>query len=177
MSELTASRVFLIGYRGTGKSTVARLLAERLGWAWSDADALLETRAGLSVRQIFASEGEAGFRERESLLLAELCGMERLVIATGGGVILRPANRELIRAGGIAVWLTADPSTLWDRLEGDATTAERRPTLTVGGRAEVEQLLRDREPHYRACAHFAVDTVGRSPEHVAEEIQRRLAGL
>jgi shikimate kinase len=177
MSELVPSRVFLIGYRGTGKSTVARLLAERLRWDWIDADALLEARAGMTIRQIFAAEGETGFRERESLVLAELGGKERHVIATGGGVILRPANRQLIQAGGLVVWLTADPATIWDRLQSDATTANRRPTLTVGGRAEIEQLLREREPYYRACAHIAADTVARPPAAVADEIHRRLAAF
>src|SRR5262249_22263441 len=83
------SSIFLVGPRGSGKTTVARLLAEALGWAWLDADALLEERAGKSIRAVFEAEGEGGFRERESALLAELCGRQRHVVATGGGVVLR----------------------------------------------------------------------------------------
>ena len=162
--------LFLIGPRGSGKTTVARLLAGRLGWAAVDADAALEARHGRSVRAVFAAEGEAGFREKEAAVLAELCGLRRHVIATGGGVVLRPDNRELLRRSGWVVWLTADPDTLWGRTQADGTTAERRPALTVGGREEVVAVLRAREPLYRGCAHRAVQTAGRTPEEVAEEI-------
>ena len=88
------SRLFLIGYRGAGKTTVARLVADELGWAWCDADQVLESRFDKTIRQIFADEGEGGFRDKESLVLEELCGRDQLVIATGGGVILCPENRQ-----------------------------------------------------------------------------------
>jgi shikimate kinase len=149
---------------------VAGLLAERLGWGWVDADALLEAHCGRSIRALFAIEGEASFRDREAALLPELCGRTRHVIATGGGIVLREDNRERLRAAGTVIWLTADAPTLWRRLEQDAATAERRPALTVGGLAEVEELLRVRAPLYAACAHLVVDTTGRSPEKVAEAI-------
>jgi shikimate kinase len=170
MPELP-SRLFLIGPRGSGKTTVAGLLAQRLGWRWVDADAFLEQRHGTSVRALFAAEGEAGFRAREAEALVELAALPRHVIATGGGVVLRPANRALLRAAGRVVWLMADADTLWARLQGDATTGERRPALTaVGGREEVEQVLRDREALYRECAHQVVGTAGRSPEDIAAEV-------
>jgi shikimate kinase len=162
--------IFLVGYRGTGKTTVARLLAERLGWGWVDADDVVERRAGMSIRAIFDAEGEAGFRRRESAVLEELCGLRSYVVATGGGVVLDPANRERMRRAGRVVWLTADPETIRRRLEGDRTTAERRPALTTGGPAEVEELLRAREPLYRACAGAAVETAGRTPEEVADAV-------
>ncbi len=169
--------IFLIGLRGSGKTTVARLLAGRLGWAWLDADEVMEARAGCSIRAVFAAEGEAGFRERESQVLAELAQRSRHVIATGGGVVLREANRELLRRGRV-VWLTADADTLWSRVQTDGTTAERRPVLTVGGREEVAELLRLREPLYRACADLVVSTVGRSSEEIAADIHAALsAGL
>jgi shikimate kinase len=161
--------IFLIGYRGTGKSTVARLLAAALGWDCIDADPLLEERHGRTIRQIFAAEGEAGFRDKEAALLQELCQRRQTVVATGGGVILREANRQRLKAGWV-VWLTADPATIWQRLQADATTAERRPNLTVGGLSEIEELLRVREPLYRACADLVVETTGRTPEQVAEAI-------
>jgi shikimate kinase len=166
-------RLFLIGYRGTGKTTVARLAAARLGWDWCDADEMLEEQAGQTIREIFAAEGEAGFRTREAALLEALCGLERHVIATGGGVVLRPDNRARLREAGRVVWLTADAQTLWQRLQADDTTAERRPALTVGGLEEIEELLKRREPWYRACADDVVDTVGRSPEEVAALVAPR----
>lgn len=177
MSAPLPGPVFLIGYRGTGKTTVARLLAARLGRPWLDADALLEERHGRTIRDIFATEGEAGFRDKESALLAELCGMHSHVIATGGGVILRPENRARLRAAGTVVWLTAEATTLWQRINGDATTAERRPNLSQGGLVEVVELLRVREPLYRECAHLTVSSEGRSPEEVAEEILRLASGV
>lgn len=168
------ANLFLIGYRGTGKTTVAAQLAERLGWGWVDADHALEVREGRTVRQIFADNGEAGFREKEALLLAELCRGRRRVIATGGGVVLRPENRDRLRAAGHVVWLTADAPTIWQRLQADAATSDRRPNLSVGGLAEVEQLLRAREPLYRSCADQAVETAGRSPGEVARIIYEQL---
>ncbi len=166
-------RLFLIGYRGTGKTTVARLAAVRLGWDWCDADEVIEEQAGKTIRAIFAEEGEAGFRDREAAVLAELCRRDRHVIATGGGVVLRPENRARLREAGRVVWLTADAETLWQRMLADPETAERRPPLTVGGLAEVEELLRRREPWYRACADEVVDTVGRGPEEVAALVAPR----
>jgi shikimate kinase len=166
--------VFLIGYRGSGKTTLARLLGERLGWGWLDADAVLEERHGRSIREVFAEEGEAGFRDKEAAVLADLCRLRRHVVATGGGVVLREANRRLLREAGRVIWLTADVDTLWQRLQGDATIGERRPALTVGGRAEIADLLRQREPLYRACADGVVETARRTPEEIMAEI---LAGL
>jgi shikimate kinase len=158
---------FLIGYRGSGKSSVARLLAERLGWSWLDADEVVETRHGRSIGAIFAAEGEAGFREKEAAILAELCRLDRHVIATGGGVVLRPENRERLRAAGKVIWLTAGPRALWARLQKDANTAERRPVLTQGGLTEIEELLKIRAPLYASCAGLTVDTTVGSPEEVA----------
>ena len=162
--------IFLIGYRATGKSTVARLLAERLGWNWVDADEMLEQRYGRTIRQVFAEEGEAGFRDKEAVILEELCRGKRLVVATGGGVVLREENRKRLRAAGRIVWLTADVQTICERLQRDPTTGERRPNLTVGGRAEVEDLLRVREPLYRACADLTVDTSTRTPQDMVTAI-------
>lgn len=165
------SNIILVGPRCTGKSTAGRHLAARLGWDFADADEHLEAAAGKSVAEIFASEGEAGFRDREAAALAALCARERLVIAAGGGAVLREANRKLLAARGFVAWLTASPETLWARLRGDPTTAARRPNLTAaGGEAEVRQLLAAREPLYREVAHFAVDTGALSPEDVASAI-------
>jgi shikimate kinase len=169
--------IFLTGPRGSGKSTVARLLAGRLGWGWADADDLLERRAGRSVRDLFASEGEAGFREREAAVLRDLCALRRHVVATGGGAVLREANRELLRASGWVVWLTADADTLWERVRNDAGTAGRRPDLLGGGAEEVSEILRARESLYRGCADLAVPTTGRTPEEVAGAVLAAWAAL
>jgi shikimate kinase len=166
--------IFLIGYRGSGKSTVARLLAEKLSWDWLDADEALQQRHGRSIRALFAEGGEAAFRDKETALLGELCRLRQHVIATGGGVILREENRRQLRASGKVIWLTADAPTLWQRLQRDARTTEQRPALTVGGLAEIEELLRQRAPWYAACADWQVDTAGRSPDEVAAAIWTRL---
>lgn len=151
--------ITLIGYRGTGKTTVARPLAERLGWRAVDADVELERRAGRSIREIFATDGEAEFRRLERETLRELLTQEQLVIAAGGGAIINPQTRADFKAAGPVVWLKASIDTIEQRLHGDATTRERRPNLTTsGGRAEIEQMLALREPLYRDCATIVVDT-------------------
>jgi shikimate kinase len=152
---------------------VARLLAGRLGWQWLDADAMLEDRHGRTILDIFATEGETGFRAKEAAILEELCQLSEHVIATGGGVVLRESNRLRLRESGRVVWLTADAPTLWRRLQVDPTTAHRRPALSVGGLAEVEELLRVREPLYAACAHLVVDTAQLGPDEVAALIHAR----
>ena len=171
---LPSACLFLIGARGSGKSTVARLLAEAMGWQWRDADEVLERRYGQTIRAIFANEGEAGFRDKEAVVLAELCGASPCVVATGGGIVLRESNRRLMRSSGRAVWLTASVDTLWQRIRDDETTAERRPALTVGGRAEIEEILRLRESLYRQCADYIVDTTEKTAPDIVAEIRRWL---
>lgn len=167
--------IFLVGPRGSGKTTVARLLAGRLGWGWLDADLMLERQAGCSIRELFASAGEAAFRDLESAVLDHLCNCRRLVIATGGGVVLRTANRQRLRAAGRVVWLKGNALTLWRRLQEDAMTGERRPNLTpAGGLAEIEEVLRTRELLYREVAEFTVDTAERTAEQVAAAVHARL---
>ncbi len=161
--------VFLIGYRGSGKTTVARLLAGKLGWAWCDADAVLAERFGLSIRRIFAEEGEAGFRAKETAILQELCQLQDFVIATGGGIVLRPENRIKLLLGRV-VWLKAEPKVLWRRLQEDPSTLEKRPNLAEGGLAEVEKLVEARTPLYEKCADLVVDTGTKNPVEVAETI-------
>ncbi len=162
-------RVFLIGYRGTGKTATAALLAKRLGWDWRDADTVLEAAAGRTIRQVFAEQGEGAFRDLESRVLDELCQLDRHVVATGGGVVLRPENRANLKHGRV-VWLTAAPEILWQRMQADHATAERRPNLAQGGLAEIEEMLRVRTPWYAECSDFAIDTGTRTPEEVADAI-------
>jgi shikimate kinase len=170
MTELPP-RVYLVGPRGSGKTTVGRLLAGRLGWSFLDMDERIEAAAGRSVAQLFFDEGEAGFRDREAAVLRELAARPGLVIATGGGVVLRPDNRDTLRATGHCVWLAAHPATLFARIQGDPATAGRRPPLTgLSGLEEIEHVLAVREPLYRAVAHQTVVTEHLSPDAVVSAI-------
>jgi shikimate kinase len=161
----------LIGYRGTGKTTVGQHLAHALGWPWVDADVLLEQQAGKSIKEIFDAGGEALFRDLEAQVVAELTARDQTIIALGGGAVLREENRAAIHAGCVTAWLTATPETIAARMEADPTTAARRPNLTAaGGLAEIERLLAVRAPLYRGCADCIVATDGRAPETIAAEI-------
>ena len=163
--------MFLSGYRGTGKSTVARLLAPRLGWDVVDADEEIVRRAGKPIAAIFADDGEPAFRDLEERVVAELCGRDRVVVALGGGAILREATRERLLAAGPVVWLTAPAETLAARIAGDDGTAANRPALTtLDGLEEVKRLLAERTPLYKECATVSFDTGELSPEAVAERI-------
>ncbi|NUQ61460.1 MAG: shikimate kinase [Pirellulales bacterium] len=165
----------LIGYRATGKTTLASLLAQRLGWDWIDADVQIERRAGKSIARIFAEDGEPAFRDLEAQVTAELCRSERLVLAAGGGAVLRAENRRAMREAGTVVWLKASPETIQARMTGDDTTAGRRPNLTSqGGLAEIVDLLARREAIYRETADFELDTDLKSPEELADAILDRL---
>jgi shikimate kinase len=168
--------LILIGYRATGKTTLARRLAGRLGWSWIDADVEIERRAGKSIARIFAEGGEPAFRQLEAEVIADVCRQDRLVLAAGGGAPLRPENRQAMRGCGQVVWLTASPATILARMSADATTADRRPSLT--GRDpldEILELLARRDPIYRELAHLVVDTEGKTPEQLTEEILGLLA--
>lgn len=162
--------ITLIGYRGSGKSTVAAPLAARLGWSWIDADAVIEERAGCTIREIFQAEGEPGFRRREREVISELLGKEQLVLAAGGGAILNAETRSDMRNAGPVVWLRAAVATLAARIAGDATTAERRPNLAAGGIREIEELLAAREPLYRECATLIVETDGLTADEIVTRI-------
>jgi shikimate kinase len=171
--------LILIGYRGTGKTTVAGLLATPLGSQAVDLDEEIERAAGKTIAEIFAQHGEESFREQESAALARCVARERIVLATGGGVILREANRQQLRdirdRGGRVVWLRASPETIQRRLAADASSASRRPNLTAGGGLrEIVELLARRTPFYQACASLTVDTEGKTPEQVAAEILQAL---
>lgn len=168
-------RVTLIGYRGTGKSTVAALLGETLGCGWCDADAELERKLGVTIAKLVREAGEPRFRDEEETVLADLLRRFPGVVATGGGVVLRPANRALLRrAGRPVVWLTATAEAVKRRLAADPTTADRRPALAAPGGgdplAEVETTLAYREPLYRECADVRFDTSAMPPRETVARI-------
>jgi shikimate kinase len=163
--------IALIGYRGAGKTTVAQRLAVRLGWDWVDADVEVELRAGKSIAAIFQDDGEAAFRDLESAVVRALCRRERSVLALGGGAVLRELNRQAIAGCGAVVWLRASTDSIFHRLEADPTTASRRPNLTNANlRNEIERLVGERTPIYRACATLDVDTEHKTPAEIADEI-------
>jgi shikimate kinase len=168
--------IALIGYRGTGKSEVARQLALRLAWDWVDADVEVELKAGKSIAAIFADDGEPSFRDLEGAILVELVSRDRTVLALGGGVVLRPSNRELLKRVSNVIWLTAEPETIARRLAADAATASRRPNLTAaGGLEEIRRVLAERLTLYREASGIQVDTENKSPADVAAEIQAMIS--
>ena len=162
----------LVGYRGTGKSTVGRIVADRSGRTFLDADLELEARAGRSVSAILTEEGEPVFRDWEERTLAELIEQSpTAVIATGGGVVLREQNRRRLRDFGFIVWLTAEPAELASRLQADPRGLAARPALTADGTiAEIARVLEIRAPIYQAMADAVIDTGGKSPDQVAAAI-------
>jgi shikimate kinase len=163
----------LVGYRGTGKTTVGRLLAHRLDWQFADADLELEARAGRSIAAIFAEEGEDAFREMEQAVIADLAERPETVVATGGGAVVRAENRAALRSIGFVAWLTADPATLARRLLRDQGRPDARPPLTPAGTiGEIAIVLAERVPYYHEVSDLEVDTVGRSTHEVAQAILR-----
>ncbi|MBI4583310.1 MAG: shikimate kinase [Planctomycetes bacterium] len=182
-SQNSPPSLFLIGYRATGKSTVGLLLAERLSWRFADTDALIEEALGITIAQCFAQRGESFFRERESESLEKvvqrIASGDKLVVATGGGIILKPENVALMRGAGKVVWLQASPRTIRERLEKDPKTFTTRPGLTEASPVrEVEKVLSRRERIYRQSADLELRTDdGRPPEAQVEEIIRWLRAI
>ena len=170
-------RLTLIGYRGCGKSTVAALLVPRLGIPAVDADEVIEQRAGTSIAALIAERGEPAFRDLEAEVLAHLLAGPPLILATGGGVVLREANRELLRhRGRPVIWLDAAADVVRARLAADPMTAVRRPGLSgADPLAEVADTLAARQPHYRACADMRLDTGAEPAGRIAERIIEWLA--
>lgn len=168
-TEVTPKNIVLIGFMGSGKSTVGRELHQRLGYPLTDTDLLIEQTLGKKITEIFAEEGEHTFREFETLQLLELAKQtqSRHIISTGGGIIIRPQNRLLLRNLGYVVWLHAPEETILQR-----TSRNRdRPLLnTPNPRQHISDLLAQREPWYRETAHLKIDTAGLDSGEVAAGI-------
>jgi len=160
--------IVLIGFMGTGKSSVGRLLARATGWPRFDTDALIATALKKRISEIFTRLGEERFREEETAMLEKLDADQQSIIVTGGGVVLRPQNVARIRELGTVVCLTADLATLRERL----ARRSNRPLLETEDPAQtVEELLREREPLYQEAADFTIDTSSLNHEQVAQSIQ------
>ena len=160
--------IVLIGYRGTGKSTVGRLLAARLGRQLVSTDAEIVKRAQHTIPEIVAQEGWEYFRDLESDICRELAGRDQLVIDTGGGTILRAQNVEVLKKNGIVFWLTASVETIVKRIGGD----NQRPSLT-GTKSfvdEIQDVLRERMPKYQAAADHIIATDDRFIDQLVEAL-------
>ncbi len=169
--------LYLSGYRGTGKSTVAELLGHQLGVGHVDLDGEIERAAGKTVAAIFQEVGEAGFRQLETASLVELAQQTPRVIALGGGAVLAAVNRGIIERTGRCVWLQASEETICRRLAADQATASLRPRLTaLPAVEEVRKLLAEREPLYRQVASFIVQTDDQSVPAIVERIVGWWAG-
>ena len=162
--------LYLIGYRATGKSTVAPLLAEKLGWTVCDSDAEVELLAGKSVSELFEESGESGFRRWETTVIQAISLKGNQVIALGGGAPTIAENRALIKKHGAAVLLKSDAETIWRRMQFDSN---ERPSLTeLDGLSEVQTMLAQRESAYRQCADYTIDTTDMAAEAVADQIKK-----
>ncbi len=151
--------IFLIGFRGTGKTTVGGLLARKLGYAFVDTDKRICEKKGSSIRMIVEREGWEGFRRCEEEVLQELTAATGCVVATGGGAVLHRHVWQKLKKNGIIVWLLADSRVLLQRIAADGSTRDNRPSLSgKGTETELDDILREREPLYREIAHFALDT-------------------
>lgn len=170
--------VVLIGMRGSGKTVVARALAQRLGWPVIDTDEVIEQWDGDTIAEIFAAESEAGFRRREREVIAQLDPDRPMVISVGGGAVLHPDNRARLRDLGHVVWLEAPSEVLLNRLRGDLrSTSTRPPLVSDGGVSELEALRRERASRYHEIAELIVDTTRKTPEGVADKIVAWLTDL
>jgi shikimate kinase len=163
--------VFLVGLMGAGKTTAGRILARRLKRTFHDSDQEIERRCGVKVPVIFDIEGEAGFRQREASMIAELTALEDIVLATGGGAILAPASRRHLAARGTVVYLHAQPAALYERVRRD----KNRPLLlTADPLARLAALYAERDPLYREAADIVVDTGRQSVQILARQLLAQL---
>jgi shikimate kinase len=166
---MTRPNIILTGFMGTGKSTVGRLLAARLGYEFVDTDELIVARDGRSIADIFHQSGEVAFRQWEAVIAQELAGREGVVIATGGRLMLDEANAAALLRHGRAFCLTATPDEIIARLDGD----ERRPLLHVADpAAQIHRLLAERAVAYGRFPQ--ITTTGKTPPQVAQEIEQSL---
>jgi len=163
--------IVLVGYRGSGKSTVGLILAQRLAWRFTDTDQIIVEQTGRTILDIYEKDGEAAFRRMERKVLESLRKSKNRVISVGGGAVIEPENRTLIKRLGRAVWLRAPAAVLWSRISKDPHTARSRPDLAGGGLAEVEAVLHQREPFFDEIAAQVVDTVAMSPLEIADSIE------
>ena len=165
MRQLPAN-IVLVGFMGTGKSTVGRVIAQKLGFHFIDTDDVIEQTSKAKISDIFAEHGEVYFRDLESQAVKSVALMKNQVVATGGGVVLRSSNIDLLRTGGPIFCLNATPKAIWDRVR----SSQSRPLLRgPDPLKKIETLLDKRAPYY-ALADHQIETTGVSVDRVANEI-------
>jgi shikimate kinase len=170
----TTGNIFLVGLMGAGKTTVGKLLAKHLHKTFVDSDHEIEKRTGVNIPLIFEVEGEAGFRAREVAVIAELTGMQNIVLATGGGAALNPQNRENLSRNGTVVYLRAKVRDLWQRTRHDKS----RPLLqTDDPQAKLNELFALRDPIYRQIAEIVMDTGEQSAHSLAHKLEEKIKQL
>jgi len=163
--------LFLVGMPGSGKSTLGRLLAKRLDKRFYDTDAELERRLGVTIPVIFELEGEPGFRDRETAIIGEFVGYENVILATGGGAVLRNENRLCLKQNGTVLYLHAPPETLWDRTR----RSKHRPLLQAADPlARLNELYQFRDPIYREVADFVVESDQEQVIRLAQRLEQQL---
>jgi shikimate kinase len=166
LAALGDRNLILAGFMGSGKTTVGRILARNLGWGFMDTDREIEAREGMPVAKIFEGKGEASFRDMESELAGQLSELQHQVIATGGGFMVRPENREACARAGTVVLLVASPEQIWHRVK----RSRHRPLLkTEDPEARIRELMEQREPAY-AEIPIRVETGGKTPYSIAEAV-------
>ena len=171
---MNARNVYLVGMMAVGKTTVGRHLASHIGFTFHDTDRVIEQRAGADISWIFELEGEERFRDREQQVIEEMTQRQGIVLATGGGAVLRERNRALLRERGIVVYLRSGIDLIIERTRND----RRRPLLQVDDvREQIETLTAERGPIYEAAAHLAITVDHRPPKSVAADIAQLLDGF
>jgi shikimate kinase len=159
--------LILVGFMGSGKSSVGREIARRCELRFFDTDSVIRQKYGKSIPEIFATHGETVFRDEEHQILLRLRGTQHIVLATGGGIVLRPQNRLILRSLGVVVWLTADEEVIWERV----SRKQNRPLLqTDDPRSTIRSLMATRYPLYRQTADVTVETSGLTHQEVANRI-------
>lgn len=169
-----AGNFFFIGLMGSGKTTIGRALARKLNRHFIDSDHEIEKRTGVSIPTIFEIEGEAGFREREAEVIADLVRQRDIVLATGGGAVLRTENRELLKQSGTVIYLRAPVEELFARTSRD----RNRPLLqTADPLGRLRELYVQRDPLYQQTAHLIIDTNRQSVHQLVSDIEVRLQDI
>jgi shikimate kinase len=166
--------IFLVGLMGAGKTTVGKLLAKHLHKTFVDSDHEIERRTGVNIPLIFELEGEAGFRAREAAVIDELTQLQDTVLATGGGAVLNPQNREHLRQRGTVIYLRANVEDLWARTRHD----RNRPLLqTPDPQARLRELYAQRDPLYREIAHIVIDSGEQNVHTLVHRLETKLKTL
>lgn len=170
--------LYLIGYRGTGKTTLGQAVAEASGRRFADTDSVVQTRWCMTIREMVRRSGWERFRCRETAVLRDVSRHRGLIVATGGGIVLAEANIACMRASGTVLWLQAEPRTIAERLQRDPASFAQRPRLSADSDAvaEVAEVLAARRARYHAAHHHAVATDGASVGELVAWVTSRLPG-